>query len=350
MPDWINSIVSELRKRGKELVSLDTPENPDGVTLANDIAVGFTPGLGTVMSLRDYERARRDGDYLGMGLSALGMIPLAGGVTKGIDAMRKGGKAAKAAKTEFEIAHEVAQRNAALPVEKGGLGLPPNNTAMDRAKAQGYVNVYHGTADDVKSIDPKQFGTSTGATSAKKAFWMVDDPNTARGYAEYAATQAPVKRLVDKANVLEKRGDFDGYDDLLRQAEELEMKFTKDGLQGQNIMPLMVRANRGKGVQMDAKGQEFTDIQNSINRFLGGAQKDGADIAVLKNLSDDVGFNGRPANHYAALNPSIVRSRFAAFDPFKKDSTNILAGTAATAITIPALIEALRSQEQPQTQ
>jgi len=36
-------------------------------------------------------------------------------------------------KTEFEILHDTAQRNAALPVEQGGLGLPANNTYIDRA-------------------------------------------------------------------------------------------------------------------------------------------------------------------------------------------------------------------------
>ena len=33
---------------------------------------------------------------------------------------------------------DIAQRNAAKPVSEGGLGLPPNNTPMDRAKAMGY--------------------------------------------------------------------------------------------------------------------------------------------------------------------------------------------------------------------
>jgi hypothetical protein len=41
--------------------------------------------------------------------------------------------------TEFEQAHLTAQRNAALPVNQGGLGLPANNTAMDRARAMGRV-------------------------------------------------------------------------------------------------------------------------------------------------------------------------------------------------------------------
>jgi hypothetical protein len=37
--------------------------------------------------------------------------------------------------TEFSRAHAAAQKNAALPVEQGGLGLPKDNTAMDRARA-----------------------------------------------------------------------------------------------------------------------------------------------------------------------------------------------------------------------
>jgi len=40
-------------------------------------------------------------------------------------------------KTEFEILHDTAQRNAALPVDQGGLGLPANNTYIDRANAPG---------------------------------------------------------------------------------------------------------------------------------------------------------------------------------------------------------------------
>ncbi len=50
--------------------------------------------------------------------------------------------------TEFEQAHLTAQRNAALPVSQGGLGLAPDNTAMDRARAMGFDvdnPVYHGT-------------------------------------------------------------------------------------------------------------------------------------------------------------------------------------------------------------
>jgi len=62
-------------------------------------------------------------------------------------------------KTEFEILHDTAQRNAALPVEQGGLGLPEGNTAMDRAGAMGFdTPAYHGTNVDVKEFIPSKNG------------------------------------------------------------------------------------------------------------------------------------------------------------------------------------------------
>lgn len=56
---------------------------------------------------------------------------------------------------------EIAQKNAALPISEGGLGLPPNNTAMDRAKAMGYEDWFHGTERldrllEKKALNPKR--------------------------------------------------------------------------------------------------------------------------------------------------------------------------------------------------
>ncbi len=51
--------------------------------------------------------------------------------------------------TEFEQVHLLAQQRAALPVNQMGLDLPANNTAMDRARAMGWVDDgYHGTSSD----------------------------------------------------------------------------------------------------------------------------------------------------------------------------------------------------------
>jgi hypothetical protein len=95
MADWSNALVSELRKRGKDFFSLDPQKDQDLTGIATDVVAGFVPGLGTATAARDYERARRDNDYVGMGLSAVGMIPFAGGITKGINAARRIGDAAE---------------------------------------------------------------------------------------------------------------------------------------------------------------------------------------------------------------------------------------------------------------
>jgi hypothetical protein len=79
-------------------------------------------------------------------------------------------------KTDGEIRSEIAQRNAALPISEGGLGLPANNMPMDRANAPDMfqTDAYHGGNSDIQQIDKKMFGSSTGAESGKKAFWAVD--------------------------------------------------------------------------------------------------------------------------------------------------------------------------------
>lgn len=84
--DKIKSLTESMRK----MFSLDTPKDmTTGETVA-DIAAGFVPGLGTAQAARDFERARREGDRLGMGLAGVGMVPLAGGVIKGGKAATRG--------------------------------------------------------------------------------------------------------------------------------------------------------------------------------------------------------------------------------------------------------------------
>ncbi len=240
----------------------------------------------------------------------------------------------------------LAQQRAALPVEQGGLGLAAGNTPAERAAAMGYKDAYHGTASDIRQIDPKMFGSSTGSNSAKRAFWATDDPTTARGYAEYAANQAPVKSLVDQADTFERIAQkssgayaqkyYDKYDDALRQAEELEAAIAANPLRGQNVMPLMIAPNNPK--VMNAAGAEFVDAEGGINNFLRQAKTEGNDAAIIQNLADDVGVNGRAATHYGILDPSIIRSRFAAFDPFRK--------TAATAAAMGVAAPDLLAQER----
>lgn len=84
------AMIDELRRRAQKFVSLDSPQDMSiGETVA-DLALGFVPIVGTAQAGRDYERARRDNDRLGMVLSAAAGIPVVGGVAKAANKARKG--------------------------------------------------------------------------------------------------------------------------------------------------------------------------------------------------------------------------------------------------------------------
>jgi hypothetical protein len=74
----------------KKMLSLDSPKDMTTGETAADLAAGFIPGVGTALSARDFERARREDDKLGMALSSLGMIPIVGGMTRVVSRTAKG--------------------------------------------------------------------------------------------------------------------------------------------------------------------------------------------------------------------------------------------------------------------
>ena len=221
----------------------------------------------------------------------------------------------------------LAQERAALPVEQGGLGLPVDNTPEQRAMAMGFdTDAYHGTASDISAINPAFYGSSTGAKSAKDAFFSAESPETAVGYANFAAQNAPVLKLMEQANKYERlaqRGiepdvNYAKYDDFLRQAEDLEKAINEERLRGQNVLPLLL--NTKKSNIIDAEGNSFSDLEGKVNELIKKTKLQGKDTAIIKNLDDDAGFSNRPTTHYGILNPDSVRSRFAAFDPYRKSA------------------------------
>lgn len=98
------SMIDALRNRARKFVALDAPEDSDMGDVATDVAAGFLPGVGTALSARDFERARRDNDKLGMGLAGLGMIPVAGGMTRAVTKALRGAEPAKDSMTAAEKA------------------------------------------------------------------------------------------------------------------------------------------------------------------------------------------------------------------------------------------------------
>ena len=128
----VEAVIDALRNRARRFVSLDTPQDADLGDTAIDIAAGFVPGVGQAQAGRDFERARREGDRLGMGLAAAGMIPVVGGVAGAANRARKGARAGE--ETVKALRNKV------------------DNVGYDRAKI---AADYPDTAPPVLAKDPK---------------------------------------------------------------------------------------------------------------------------------------------------------------------------------------------------
>jgi len=94
-PSRVAAALRYLEDMGQRLTSLDAPRDESVADIAADIALGFTP-LQYPQAARDFERARRENDPLGMGLATLAAIPVVGGVAKAAGKARKGSDIAEA--------------------------------------------------------------------------------------------------------------------------------------------------------------------------------------------------------------------------------------------------------------
>ena len=197
--------------------------------------------------------------------------------------------------TEFEQAHQLAQQRAALPVNQRGLDLPADNTAMDRARAMGWdTDVYHGSAFDIENID-----------TSRSPFY------TTEGGAPHE-----IEFANNFANTKSEMGSPKVYPLLLRKGQITDTrKGIPEGLQNaaeDSYAPLNI-------------GEKGLPTWGNVNSWARRAKANGEKGVLLDE---------RPyLNSVAVLEPSMVRSRFAAFDPFNRDSSNLLAQTAKLAPT-----------------
>jgi hypothetical protein len=184
-----------------------------------------------------------------------------------------------------------AQKNAALPVEKGGLGLAPDNTQWQRAEAMGFnvrEPMYHGTQKEFTKFDLSKHGSATDKGDFGQAVYVTTDPDIAKVYA-----------LDSKTNN-----------------------------QGSQTLPLLIK----EGKQYKVNGQQG---MNELIEKLGGEDKwfelTNNPKAYAKAIKD-LGFDSVRDRGYAqtaVYDPKNIRSKFAAFDPKKANSPDLLAGALA---------------------
>ena len=196
-----------------------------------------------------------------------------------------------------QAALDLAQQRAALPVSEGGLGLPANNTPMDRARAMGFdVNtpLYHATDVDFQSIRPSLQG-KLGA-----GVYVSPSSKYAEKYTSLnAAGNARVLPLVARGKLAD--------DDLVMNIAE-------------SIRQEMATQNPNFSV---------SEWKKRTTQALADAGYDGRNMSGLESV---------------ITNPDNLRSRFAAFDPFRKD----VATATAMGVALPDLLAA-EPTPQPQS-
>ena len=236
-------------------------------------------------------------------------------------AIKAASKLAKAAKkTAYELAHEKAQKNAVKM-----LGLPPNNTAMDRARAMGFDvdnPMYHGTTKDFPTFDPEKtndigfhFGTPEQAENINKVH---------RGWkAEFTKGDANILPVYLKTKNALRTGDMSNWSNV--------PTIMKD----EGIIPKDIHEAWRQEGNKDGSIRNWSKLSKKL------LQDQGYDSIVYENRIESP--TGKVADSTIVLDPKHIRSRFAAFDPTEAESADILKAGGGS---IKALEKAIRVGEE----
>jgi len=214
--------------------------------------------------------------------------------------------------------------------ESGATGaeMPMDEASrMARAREIGFdadTPLYHGTGADFPAFDPSYRGGVADAYSARRADWLVDSPITADGYANMAARDAPVARLIKQSEAAERAGQWDLASRLMAEAEQLEQTMPLQA--GQSVVP--VYSPRPSSV-IDADFGGVNDLENSMRDALGDARKNGGVGVEFRNFNDHPDYSVEDyATHRGIFDASNIRSRFARFDPRLSHLRNLSASMA----------------------
>ncbi|CAB5194982.1 hypothetical protein UFOVP175_36 [uncultured Caudovirales phage] len=197
----------------------------------------------------------------------------------------------------------------------------------EAAKAAGYTvgPVFHGSAARFNQFKRNFLGTATGGQSANEAFFFSTSDRTAKNYASYASEEGPIKDLMRKADQAEAKGDWDLYDKLIGQAEEMDFGPNAQAMRNQRREQSKVYNVylNGRFLEMDAEGKTpaelssakaFKQFDGSLTTALKSAKRKGYDGVVFRNLDDAPNLSD-PSDHYAIFDPNKIKLS----DPITKD-------------------------------
>jgi hypothetical protein len=237
---------------------------------------------------------------------------------------------------------DTAQRNAALPIEEGGLGLPKDNTPEMRAQAMGFnTPVYHGTNEDINIFNVEGKGKTSGAGA-----FFTTNPTAAETYVSSSGGANILPLLLRQEDLLTANARGRNWADIYTNelgakagkkrysledleldrnsatsTDELGIIASNLGLKGaeiRNVKDLGPNSHvmRAKEYLSDRYGITPDETWSNVS----GKQFDEAQKYMKKFYESQKG------DIYAIQDPSLLRSRNAAFDPMRKNEPDILAG------------------------
>jgi hypothetical protein len=146
---------ADVKRRYERLTSLDQPQDTDAIDMALEMGGSLVPGVGPALAARDFERARRADDPVGMAMAGASALPLGKlvGALKGYDpAMR-----------EIDVYHGTPHR------------FPSTET------------------NPLGEFDASKINTGEGAQAYGHGIYLAESPKVAEGYKERLAASSYMK-------------------------------------------------------------------------------------------------------------------------------------------------------------
>ena len=245
-----------------------------------------------------------------------------------------------------QAALDLAQQRAALPVEQGGLGLPANNTPEMRYQAMKGVegNFVHGSKNpDIEKFktrkqifeesanDPNRAIAENHYANERNAVFASSDPEFTTAFSQHGYTdvgQAPTSyplRMIGGNKVF----DFENPSHL----DMLKQKYSE-------MFPVKTIGREGyvpseESIRMHTINKRIENLPNDTNNWPAIESQD-FQKAIRELGFDAFHVNERGTKNIGVYDPSSLRSRFAAFDPFRKD----VATATAMGVALPDLLAA----------
>ena len=250
--------------------------------------------------------------------------------------------------TRYELAHAEAQRVAALPVEQGGLGLPANNTAMDRARAMDY---------DKYLMYPGRY------VGPRKA---MSDPDE-RLFLRYGdLPEDGISRHVQHGRPEVGTSVMSPLDELSATSWSPQMMFSMTAGE-MGTRPLNVVKGKQIGINdrpyFDGMGSDGEPIIENASHVRPATDWERYSLVRdMENVSKQYGYSDDRYDMHKLLNsekPNYedvfmttpdgkLRSRFAAFNPANRDSADLLAGLGLPLASTSALLSLIYGQDDAQ--